>query len=42
MFPENPYAQKWTLTEIDGLDVHFFNELMLDEQNQVAYIDQVL
>lgn len=28
MFPKNPYAPKWTLAEIDQLDVHFFNELM--------------
>lgn len=35
MFPQHPQAQKWTQTEIDQLDVHFFHELMdLDEQPQ--------
>lgn len=30
MFPKNPHMRKWTMAEIDQLDVHFFNEL-LDE-----------
>lgn len=30
VFPKNEKARKWTPTEIDQLDVHFFNEL-LDE-----------
>jgi len=28
MFPKEPHAPKWTMTEIDQLDVHFFSELM--------------
>lgn len=28
MFPKQPHAPKWTMTEIDQLDVHFFYELM--------------
>jgi hypothetical protein len=34
MFPKNPNARKWTLAEIDQLDVHFFFELLetIDEQ----------
>lgn len=28
MFPKEPYAPKWTMSEIDALDVHFFSELM--------------
>lgn len=28
VFPKNPYAPRWTLAEIDQLDVHFFDELM--------------
>ena len=34
MFPENPQAQKWTMTEVDQLDVHFFYELMVKETKQ--------
>lgn len=36
MFPSNPYVRQWTIAEIDQLDVHFFNELMseIDEQPQ--------
>lgn len=28
MFPKNENAKKWTIAEIDQLDVHFFYELM--------------
>ena len=28
MFPKNESAKKWTMAEIDQLDVHFFYELM--------------
>lgn len=31
----------WTLTEIDEMDIHFYFELM-GENNQKAYIDQVI
>lgn len=34
MFPENPNARKWTLAEIDQLDVHFFFELIETEDPQ--------
>ena len=35
--------QRWTLAEIDALDVHFFDELMETEvkQEQEVYLDQV-
>lgn len=32
LFPKNPNAPKWTLSEIDQLDVHFFYELMDTEE----------
>ena len=42
MFPKKEGKRQWTLSEIDQLDVHFFNELMNDfeelekhEENQV-------
>lgn len=45
MFPTNPYAPKWTMTEIDQLDVHFFNELMKTEeikpQEQEVYLSSI-
>lgn len=28
MFPRNPEAKAWGMSEIDNLDIHFFNELM--------------
>lgn len=28
MFPKNPHVRQWTFSEIDALDIHFFNELM--------------
>lgn len=31
MFPEQPHAKQWTLTEIDQLDVHFFYEVISSE-----------
>ncbi|ONK21230.1 hypothetical protein BLX87_23170 [Bacillus sp. VT-16-64] len=34
MFPQNPDARKWTMTEIDQLDVHFFHDLMDFEHQQ--------
>lgn len=32
MFPKNPYAPKWTMSEIDSLDVHFFQSLLGDDE----------
>jgi len=32
IFPKNPDAPKWTLTEVDQLDVHFFYELVETEE----------
>lgn len=34
MFPKNSNTRKWTLAEIDQLDVHFFFELLetIEEQ----------
>lgn len=34
MFPNDPNARKWTLAEIDQLDVHFFFELIETEDPQ--------
>lgn len=31
MFPQNPNVKAWSMTEIDNLDIHFFNELMAHE-----------
>lgn len=33
MFPKEPHAPRWTMTEIDQLDVHFFYELMEVDDN---------
>lgn len=33
MFPQNQYAPKWKMNEIDELDIHFFSDL-LSEQNK--------
>lgn len=48
MFPKSENMRKWTMTEIDQLDVHFFNELMsgfeeleLLEENQVPQQKEV-
>ncbi|MBB6451982.1 hypothetical protein HNQ94_000403 [Salirhabdus euzebyi] len=41
MFPPNPHTPKWTLAEIDQLDVHFFSEL-LDAEGHVQEKDQYL
>lgn len=46
MFPKNPYAPKWALSEIDQMDVHFFYELMNDVDgqspgNQEVYLSDV-
>jgi hypothetical protein len=30
MFPNNSQAHRWTLAQIDELDVHFFSELMTE------------
>lgn len=32
MFPQQPHAPKWSLSEIDEMDVHFFSELMDSEE----------
>lgn len=34
MFPTNQYAKQWTPTEIDQLDVHFFDDLMSDLEDK--------
>ncbi|MGD6781323.1 hypothetical protein ACQCT3_17975 [Sutcliffiella horikoshii] len=28
MFPKNPHAPKWTMSQIDEMDVHFFSDLL--------------
>ena len=42
MFPQQQYTQKWTLAEIDQLDVHFFEELMsMDQIEKEVYLSEV-
>jgi hypothetical protein len=41
MFPSSPYARKWTMVEIDSLDVHFFYDL-LDANSQQSEERQYL
>lgn len=44
MFPTNPNAPKYSLTEIDSFDSHFFTELMnLDEpvQEEEVYLSDI-
>ncbi|AJD91532.1 hypothetical protein JMA_22150 [Jeotgalibacillus malaysiensis] len=43
MFPKSPYAKKWTMAEIDQLDVHFFYDLLGDEEvsQEDVYLDQL-
>jgi len=45
LFPKNPNAPKWTLSQIDEMDVHFFSELMdLEEsppQEKDVYLGDV-
>lgn len=33
MFPSNPDEKKWSMQEIDEMDIHFFNELLEHEPN---------
>lgn len=32
MFPENPYKNGWTMSQIDEMDATFFSVLMSDNQ----------
>ena len=42
MFPKKPGAPKWTMAEIDQLDVHFFSELLEAKEPVVKrYINEV-
>lgn len=45
MFPKNPYAPKWTMKEIDEMDMEFFNDLMQDEeeitQDKEVYLSEL-
>lgn len=34
MFPQNRDAKSWAMSEIDNLDIHFFNELMEHEVSE--------
>ncbi|WP_176140665.1 hypothetical protein [Halobacillus salinus] len=31
MFPKEPHAPKWTMSQIDEMDVHFFYSLFEEE-----------
>ena len=42
MFPDNPYKTGWTMSQIDEMDVHFFDEIFsVEVPEQKTYIDQV-
>lgn len=43
MFPKNPEAPKFTMSEIDSMDFGFFDEMMTAtvEVEKKVYIDQV-
>lgn len=44
MFPQQTHSPKWTMTEIDQMDVHFFYELMDGEetpQEKEVYLSDV-
>lgn len=42
ILPQNPQAPKWTMAEIDQLDVHFFSDLIGTEEPEVkSYINDV-
>lgn len=42
MFPNNPDAPKFTMSEIDSMDFGFFDEMFsVEEVEQKVYIDQV-
>lgn len=42
MFPESPYKTGWTMSQIDEMDVHFFDEMFsVEAPQQKVYIDQV-
>lgn len=42
MFPESPYKTGWTMSQIDEMDVHFFDEMFsVGAPQQKVYIDQV-
>lgn len=45
LFPKEPHAPKWTMSQIDEMDVHFFYELMETEditpQEQEVYLSEV-
>lgn len=36
MFPKEEHARRWTPTEIDQLDVHFFYELLGESEQAPA------
>lgn len=45
IFPTNEHAPRWTLADIDQLDVHFFNELMdveeMKPQEEDVYLSDI-
>lgn len=42
MFPENPNAPKFTLSELDWMDFGFFEEMLIvEDEKPKIYIDQV-
>lgn len=42
MFPNNPNAPKFTMSEIDEMDFGFFYDMLAEEEKeQKVYIDQI-
>ena len=43
MFPESPYKTGWTMSEIDQMDVHFFDEMFSENipQEPEVYLSAI-
>ena len=43
MFPDNPNKTGWTMSQIDEMDVHFFNEIFSENapQEQEFYLSDI-
>lgn len=43
MFPESPYKTGWTMSQIDEMDVHFFDEMFSENipQEKEVYLSAI-
>lgn len=43
MFPQSPNARKWSMNEVDELDIHFFSDLLSEQSKPEVkeYINDV-